>query len=265
MACEAIVQFKCPKNHNQRYKCSEGPLLSCKKCDQEADEVKRKQQRALESQRKQEAQKVEYERKLRELNEQIDSEMEAGRAVEEQKKRQEVLQQKKRDLQEISARNANRLVNSSPISDSMSLLRPLSDLSQTRNTEPFISAASPLPVSVSTLAPSDMPTPLKSPLPTPLDPAAAGLSQAEKEWQRQKDLEGASNEAIDKLMNLTGLEEVKNQVLTIKAKIDLVTRQNASISDERFNICMLGNPGTGMHIYLSRSVGSYAIANMGFS
>ncbi|KAJ3930107.1 MAG: P-loop containing nucleoside triphosphate hydrolase protein [Lentinula lateritia] len=245
MACEAIVQFKCPKNHNQRYKCSEGPLLSCKKCDQEADEVKRKQQRALESQRKQEAQKVEYERKLRELNEQIDSEMEAGRAVEEQKKRQEVLQQKKRDLQEISARNANRLVNSSPISDSMSLLRPLSDLSQTRNTEPFISAASPLPVSVSTLAPSDMPTPLKSPLPTPLDPAAAGLSQAEKEWQRQKDLEGASNEAIDKLMNLTGLEEVKNQVLTIKAKIDLVTRQNASISDERFNICMLGNPGTG--------------------
>ncbi|EKM60623.1 uncharacterized protein PHACADRAFT_133236 [Phanerochaete carnosa HHB-10118-sp] len=46
-------------------------------------------------------------------------------------------------------------------------------------------------------------------------------------------------------MEMTGLEEVKAQVLRIKAKIDTIQRQDASLTDEQFNIVMRGNPGTG--------------------
>jgi hypothetical protein len=75
------------------------------------------------------------------------------------------------------------------------------------------------------------------------------ISPSRDLWQRQKDLEGADNEAIDAIMEMIGLEEVKSQVLDIKAKIDTAVRQNASLKDERFNITFLGNPGTGISLY----------------
>lgn len=58
-------------------------------------------------------------------------------------------------------------------------------------------------------------------------------------------MEGAHNEAIDAIMEMTGLEAVKEQVLKIKVKIDTTKRQGTSLKDERFNIVLLGNPGTG--------------------
>ena len=60
-------------------------------------------------------------------------------------------------------------------------------------------------------------------------------------------MEGASNPSIDVIMAMTGLEEVKEQVLRIKDNIDTIIRQNAPIR-ERFNVSMLGNPGTGMSV-----------------
>ncbi|KAK0188464.1 P-loop containing nucleoside triphosphate hydrolase protein [Armillaria mellea] len=54
-----------------------------------------------------------------------------------------------------------------------------------------------------------------------------------------------SNQAIDAIMEMVGLEAVKKQILRIKAKIDVSKRQNIDISKERFNIVLLGNPGTG--------------------
>ncbi|KAG5728812.1 NFX1-type zinc finger-containing protein 1 [Termitomyces sp. T112] len=46
-------------------------------------------------------------------------------------------------------------------------------------------------------------------------------------------------------MAMTGLERVKEQVLTIKAVIETRKRQGASFKRERFNSVLLGNPGTG--------------------
>ena len=70
-------------------------------------------------------------------------------------------------------------------------------------------------------------------------------SPSEAEWKRQRELEGARNDAIDAIMKMTGLESVKDQLLRIKSKIDTAQRQNASLKGERFNIVFLGNPGTG--------------------
>jgi hypothetical protein len=68
----------------------------------------------------------------------------------------------------------------------------------------------------------------------------------EQEWDRQKRVEGASNDAIDDLMALTGLGDAKSKILNIKAKIETVLRQGTDMKDERLGIVLLGNPGTGM-------------------
>jgi hypothetical protein len=38
---------------------------------------------------------------------------------------------------------------------------------------------------------------------------------------------------------------VKQKFLDIKAKVDVMVRQNASLNKERFGAALLGNPGTG--------------------
>lgn len=78
-------------------------------------------------------------------------------------------------------------------------------------------------------------------------PLKQKVSAAEQEWQRRKDAneEGSKNEAIDKLMQLVGLEEVKEQVLAISAKVEICKLQETDLKDERFHIVFQGNPGTG--------------------
>ena len=73
-------------------------------------------------------------------------------------------------------------------------------------------------------------------------------SGAKAEWERQKEMEGAVNDALDSIMEMTGLEKVKEQVLSIKTKVDTALRQGTSLLNERFNVAMLGNPGTGMSL-----------------
>ncbi|KAF3914170.1 hypothetical protein AA313_de0210225 [Arthrobotrys entomopaga] len=70
-------------------------------------------------------------------------------------------------------------------------------------------------------------------------------SRSRYEWERQKLLNRDSNIALDKIMDMVGMEHVKEQVLTIKAKAETVHRQGIDIRDERFHIALLGNPGTG--------------------
>ena len=73
-------------------------------------------------------------------------------------------------------------------------------------------------------------------------------SPSKEEWQRQKHLDGARNEFIDSIMDMIGLEDVKEQILRIKAKVDVNVRQGTDVKNERFNISLLGNPGTGLSI-----------------
>ena len=70
-------------------------------------------------------------------------------------------------------------------------------------------------------------------------------SSARGEWEHQKKLEFAQNEALDSLMDMIGLEDVKEKFLSIKARVDTSVRQNVTISEERFGAVLLGNPGTG--------------------
>ena len=70
-------------------------------------------------------------------------------------------------------------------------------------------------------------------------------SEAKKDWEHQKAMGSHPNRDIESLMEMIGLEEVKLQVLQIKAKIEVSKRQNADIRKDRLNVSFLGNPGTG--------------------
>ncbi|KAL3607379.1 hypothetical protein FPOAC2_02363 [Fusarium poae] len=71
------------------------------------------------------------------------------------------------------------------------------------------------------------------------------VSSASSEWQNMKDVEGARNIALDKLMAMIGLESVKDQMLSIKSEVDTKIRQGFSLGDDRWSCSLLGNPGTG--------------------
>jgi DNA repair exonuclease SbcCD ATPase subunit len=71
------------------------------------------------------------------------------------------------------------------------------------------------------------------------------ISSAAKEWNNMKEVEGARNAALDKLMGMIGLESVKDQILSIKSTVDTKIRQGFSLGDERWSCSLLGNPGTG--------------------
>lgn len=73
-------------------------------------------------------------------------------------------------------------------------------------------------------------------------------SPSKIEWQRQKDQENATNPAIDQIMEMIGLEDVKSQVLKIKSKVEIALRQGTDLKKERLGLVLLGNPGTGMWI-----------------
>jgi hypothetical protein len=55
-------------------------------------------------------------------------------------------------------------------------------------------------------------------------------SPAREEWDRQKTIDGDHNKAIDEIMNMIGLDEVKSKFLSIKTKVDTGVRQG-SLSD----------------------------------
>ena len=52
---------------------------------------------------------------------------------------------------------------------------------------------------------------------------------------------------MDLLMTeMTGLENVKEHFLRVKSKIDTARRQGVDLKQERFDIVLTGNPGTGI-------------------
>jgi len=70
-------------------------------------------------------------------------------------------------------------------------------------------------------------------------------SAAKQEWERRKDEHFDSNAPVDELMELVGLEEIKEQFLAILAKVEVCKSQEIELDEERFNAVFQGNPGTG--------------------
>ncbi|KAK7025285.1 P-loop containing nucleoside triphosphate hydrolase protein [Favolaschia claudopus] len=229
MECKHILRSKCPRKHPQTYHCSKGPPANCNKCDHEDKLAEEKRRRDYELEQKREAAEQEYKDRLAAIDAKIAAQKAAEQDVLTQSQRKHTLEQRERDLEDIIAR-VNRPPVPPPSPTSSSPSAPKSPPSR------HPKAKSSIPPIQQPVNASNKPSATKMQIPA---------STARAEWQRQKDLEGARNAAIDAIMKMIGLEEVKDKILEIKAKIDTSLRQNASLKDERFNTTFLGNPGTG--------------------
>lgn len=234
MKCQAILYSQCPNGHAQRYMCHVGPPASCLKCDREKKlEDKRKQQEFL-LQEKRDAEQRRHDEELAQIDAQIARERDSLRDVQLAGERKAALEQKLRDLEDarrlaIQARSppVPQVVQPQPVQE----IPPVPP--KPVNRDGASKSKTTMPSKVGTVSTDRRPL-------VPPDSAAC------KDWQRQKDMEGASNDAIDAIMEMVGLENVKAEVLNIKATLDLSKRQGTSTTRDRYNVCMLGNPGTGM-------------------
>ena len=227
MKCMHLVSSKCIFGHTQSWICHKGNPLSCRICEDEIRAKEKRERDDFERQQRQEQKEKEHKKKMSEIDDEIRFIREKIADDEKSKQMALALEQRLRDL-----KDARPLVTSfkSPQTSPM------------RDTEIL---------GTSSLIAED-PSPLGEKANRCVEKSrkeqhqhAYSPSKSEREWDRQKGIEGASNDTIDALMKMTGLEEVKSQVLKIKARTDTALRQNTNMADERFGIVLLGNPGTG--------------------
>ncbi|KAJ7066957.1 P-loop containing nucleoside triphosphate hydrolase protein [Mycena amicta] len=236
MACPQIVQTKCSQGHPSSRKCSQGPPPTCKKCDQETKAAEAKRQREFDLQQKREAAQLAYSKKLAAIDEQIAAKNEAWKEAQVEAERTRTLEQKERDLENITER-LRRKTSPPQVIHPKSKQQPLPPQPQ-EPTTPLSGEHDTLPSSSTAEFTSTPSSSRSNTLKIPVSPSR-------NEWQRQKDIEGADDPSIDAIMAMIGLEEVKSKLLEIKATIDTAVRQGTSLKKDRFNITFLGNPGTG--------------------
>ena len=240
MKCQAQEKKQCSKGHISSWRCSEGEPKSCRACERKRKEADRKAQKAAAEQLKQEEDDRKHQETVRKYDEDIQR-LADGRARERlEAERAAVIEQKKTDLANAKKRSV-RDSTSTPVRrpDPIYPVGP-----------PQISSPDSRPDIVSQVTPSAGPKPTpqtRSLLQEHITAAITHNSSPSKtEWQRQKDQLNAVNPSIDEIMGMIGLEEVKSQVLRIKAKVDTSIRQNTDLKKERFGLVLLGNPGTGL-------------------
>ena len=224
------------KGHKRTWKCCNSPPRSCVKCENDAKRRQAELEKALDLQERRAREEREHIAHIAKLDALIKDERERikdGRLAQE---RVQAVLQKERDL--IIAQQTTAPVKGFPLHPPSHSPKPISqatvqELDQTQ------------PALVSGQENSNQSTSVQASSPPAAQDQNNNVSPAKEEWERQKRSEGAFNDAIESLMDMIGLEEVKLQVLKIKAKVETSIRQQSDIKQDRLNIVFLGNPGTG--------------------
>ena len=257
MPCEEPVYSKCDAGHDNSYLCHKGPSPICLICAKEKELAKRRQKDLFNLKQKYDLEQRNHSRKMAELDDMIKTERQNIRDAQIAQERDDALQKKMKDLEETRALADAAKASSSLGSSFLKYIFPPGDSGTSTKVPPTTPSAAAISAAPSSQTQSGAQS-SRSPQPnanvanttTIPDEWKLKVSEAKEEWERQKRIEGANNSAIDAIMGMTGLESVKAKVLRIKDKIDASKRQNASLKNERFNIVLLGNPGTGARLHV---------------
>ncbi|KAF8624034.1 hypothetical protein AX17_007240 [Amanita inopinata Kibby_2008] len=256
MPCQAYIFSRCDNNHDTSYFCHKGLSPVCANCDKQKRQAEKQQREDFALKEKRDRERKQHEEKVTELEEKIRNARQQIRDAQLAEERENVLREKAKVLQEtldLAARAASKGISttisdffSSPSSNPSSPNVPQAvgkpDQNAPTVSPPEQASGRPITVENPSTVPKRQPDTTSSSTPNEwvLKP-----SKSKQNWEQQKAVEGASNIAIDAIMEMTGLEAVKAQLLQIKSKIDVANGQNASLKGERFNVVLLGNPGTG--------------------
>lgn len=216
MACDRVVKSKCPTGHAQSWKCRMGKPASCHVCENERKAREKKLQEEYARQQKRERERQEHANEMAKVEEEIRILREAAVDGQRSKEMAQSLEQRKRDLGD--ARRLASLPVEVKVAATTLTNPPTNHDKANTSVQPALEDAAGS---------------------TGLQSEAERMpSPSEAEWDRQKCVENASNDAIDSLMKMTGLEEVKVQVLKIKARIETALRQNTNMKEERYGIVL---------------------------
>lgn len=227
MPCQVQLSDKCPQKHKLTWQCSKLRPASCSVCDAEARALAKRQELNAQLDRVRQQKQAAYASKLAEIQDEIDRSRREVQEQNEDEERDIALRQRQKDL-ENTRRNSERVTKQRETKKAAATSRVPGN--------PAV-AKGPGTANETNIR--------QKPQAEAADTTEKILSAAQDEWEHQKRSENATNEQLDELMTMTGLENVKEAFLDIKAKIDLAVRQNTSLAKERLGVSLLGNPGTG--------------------
>ncbi|KAL2264535.1 hypothetical protein VTJ83DRAFT_7045 [Remersonia thermophila] len=216
--CREFVLMTCDRQHKTRVRCGK-QNDGCEKCIAEDKETERRLRRDLRLEMERRQREEEYVRQLRQIQDEIEHQRRKNMYEAEQEEREKTLEQHRRDLEALKDAEKRLKQQNELRAHAASLAAAGSD-----NAAKTSAAAA---------------------VASPEDQAEECPSHAGAEWERLKQLEGARSQALDKLMEMIGLEDVKQEFLGIKSNVDTSLRQGINMSEERYSCTMLGNPGTG--------------------
>jgi hypothetical protein len=225
----------CSNGHKQSWECKSGPPLICTTCEYNKKQAEKKARKDIEAKAKADAKTQKHQKEIAMLDDELARIKESGEGLRLEKEQSAVLAQKRKDLE--AAKERAKKTQSPPPRDSLGISNdddpkprnPTSNKAQDKRTTP----AKATPHRHSNLR-EHINTAVEN-----------NKCSAKTEWQRQKDQENAANPAIDSIMEMIGLEDVKKQVLRIKSKVATSVRQGTDLKKERLGLVLLGNPGTG--------------------
>jgi hypothetical protein len=234
----AILKQPCSKGHSQLWQCDQGASapVSCQKCEQERKEAEKRARKAAQDQQRRDAKTQKHLKEVAKIQEDIDRITQGVKDKRLDDEHDIALAQMKKDLAAAKAFASRTMHESSPRRSSAT------GSESNKNSAQPAPTSTPVNQSTGPAVPMDRKKTLQDHLKTYL---VHHVSASKTEWQRQKDQENASNPAIDKIMEMIGLEDVKSQVLRIKSKVDTSIRQGTDLKKERLGLVLLGNPGTG--------------------
>lgn len=250
--CEHMLQDKCSEGHERSWKCHEPPR-ECGKCEAETRRKQKELQRILRVREKRAREEREHSEHMAKLDVLLSEERERLREEQLSRERALAVQQKQRDLADAQAMKV-LLIDPLSNTNSKDPKKQATNISHDsakaqpslwqNNKQTLNSADDPVQAQpTSPLNPGKPPSKLGK-LPSP-DWTIRRRSRAKEDWEHQKAIGNSRDDDIDSLMEMIGLEEVKLQILKIKARIEVSKRQNADSSKDRLNVSFLGNPGTG--------------------
>ena len=216
MLCEVPFSETCPAGtHQLTWRCHQQRPAKCICCEKEAKRLEKQAQEDILIQAKRQNDEREHDLQMLELDAKLQSAKEALADIQKDKDRENEARQKEKEIEDLKEKARKAKLKAAAKAKKSS--KPAADSSKPSQNQP----AAPRP---------EVP------------------SAARDKWEHQKRTEGAENEAIDQIMDMTGLEDVKDQILRIKSKIDTMKRQGVAINKERLNLVLLGNPGTGLFL-----------------
>lgn len=233
--------------------CSDKRPPPCQTCRLEKEERDRKDRRDKELELERQAKQRAYAKQLAAVRDDIARQRQAVKDHREQQLREQTLRQHQAELTQVT-KETQKILNGTASSQAKETAgsQPNPD-SEVSNTEEYSQEQEDRHLRTSdreSAQPDEQKTendadPIVSHTDETGPVPARQQSSAETDWQQQKDMDLASNEALDSLMQMIGLESVKKEFLNIKARVDTAVRQGVDLKCDRFGAALLGNPGTG--------------------